>query len=131
MSQKENRSECTPSIKLSGVDQRIFSSLLEGLKKQGEDLVAEQLERVVVPLQLLDGTPEQFSFKGYPLPQPTYEQRIQMKLTDFSNIDINVLGGAVRVVIDEFGQIYWFYFHDMPSFYLLLKSSIDTAMKEI
>jgi hypothetical protein len=93
--------------------------------KQGRIELAEQMLRVVIPLQALRGTPESFSFLAYPWPALTYEQRQAMELAEWDRVMIEIDGGSVGVDLCDFGQVNWFYVDRMPELY----SAINLLMK--
>lgn len=102
----------------------VSRELWGALHEIGEIDVATQFENVMVPLQGLKGSENEFSFMAFPVPRLTREQREKMDVRDFRSITVRVRGGRIRIDLDVFGQINWFYVYDLPDLYHQLKNSI-------
>jgi hypothetical protein len=106
-----------PAVMLKDACPLIYQDIREQLKNLGTDRIARQLDSVSIALQALDGSPGSFSFMAYPLPRLTQEQRQAMDLQDPESIDIDLGGAQIRIDLDDFGQINWFYVTNLPGMY--------------
>jgi hypothetical protein len=101
-----------------------WGEFLAAVRHIGEVEAATQLESVMVPLQTMNGSEREFSFMAYPIPRLTREQREEMELRDSRSVSVKVLNGRIRIDLDDFGQINWFYVFDLPELYHKLERSI-------
>lgn len=98
------------------------AGLMSELSRLDRQEVAAQLSNVVVPSQALPGDSATFSFMAYPWPRLTQEQREKAVLRERESVSVVVGEGTVRLDLDEFGQINWFYVSGVPVMYRLLRS---------
>lgn len=80
------------------------------------DLVAE-LARVVLPPQIISGSPASYSFLAYPVPRLTNEERRLLEVRDFEVVQVPVGAGLVQLELDAFGKIGWFYVERLPEYF--------------
>lgn len=78
------------------------------------DDIGKQLDSVWIPLQMISGSESDFSFMAYPLPRLTPEERNSMELTGADRIVISESKISIRIDLDDFGKINWFYITGMP-----------------
>ncbi|HJS92176.1 MAG TPA: hypothetical protein VJ738_19575 [Steroidobacteraceae bacterium] len=102
----------------------ISEELRGALREIGELDVAKQFASVMVPLQGLKGSENEFSFMAYPVPRLDREQREKMAVRDFRSVTVGVRSGRIRIDLDVFGQINWFYVYDLPELYHQLQNSM-------
>lgn len=107
----------------------ISGKLLEALTAIGEIDIATQFARVMVPLQGINGSENEFSFMAFPVPRLTREQRERMELRDERSIIVSLRNGRIQIDLDDFGQINWFYVLDLPEQYHQLARSL-AALRE-
>ena len=67
--------------------------------------VLSQLPNVFVPRQYLSGTASSFSFLAYTIPRLGPEDRRAADLPRMSYVYGRLLGGKVRILLDDFGVI--------------------------
>lgn len=106
-----------PAVMLKDACPSIFLRITEELNKRGTDQLIRQLNTVSIALQALDGAPESFSFMAYPVPGLTFEQRQSMDLKGAESIEMNLGSAQIRIDLDDFGQVNWFYVTNMPGMY--------------
>lgn len=80
-----------------------------------------QLNQVFVPSQILDGAEENFSFMAFPIPRLSVEQRLLAHLQEETEIEVMSGTARIRIVLDEFDRISWFYVEDLPQLFHALK----------
>jgi hypothetical protein len=102
----------------------IWADLPVALHDLGEIDVATQLERVMVPLQNLKGSENEFSFMAFPVPRLTREQLEKIALRDERSIIVRIRNGRIQIEVDDFGQSNWFYVFGLPELYHSLRKSI-------
>ncbi|WP_373717280.1 hypothetical protein [Roseateles sp.] len=76
--------------------------------------LAIELARVVLPPQIVSGSPASFSFLAYPVPRLTYEERKLLEVRDFERVQVPVGTGLIQLELDAFGKIGWFYVERLP-----------------
>jgi hypothetical protein len=102
---------------LRDVCPRVFAELARELQRIGETKLVFQLANILVPSQKLAGVPEEFSFMAYPMPYLTLEQRQATGVHDTRSVSVDLGEARIRVDMDVFGQINWFYVSDLPGMY--------------
>jgi hypothetical protein len=102
----------------------ILPKLIESLKKNGLDNFIDQLEQLLVPYQILGGRANEFSFLCYTVPRLTFKERQLMVQNEARIANLKDIG--VRLDIDEFGKIGWFYVKEMPEMYNRLQQCLST-----
>ena len=115
-----------PAVMLKDACPSIFLGLTEQLSKLGADQLTRQLNNVSIALQALDGTPESFSFMAYPVPGLTLEERQSMDLKDTESVEMNLGPAQIRIDLDDFGQINWFYVTNLPGMYSEIRKFMPT-----
>lgn len=103
----------------------MVNELICHLRCVGKEVIASQLEDVIIPFQALGGHGENFSFMAYPIPRLTFEQRQLMDLQDTVSLEIRYLSGLVRIDLDDFGKINWFYITGLPGIYSAVKEHVQ------
>lgn len=107
---------------------QLVDSLIDSLNEGANPDLAEQVKRAFVPIQGMSTShAEDFSFMAYPLPRITIEQRKIMQLGEEKSINVQLLRGRVRIAIDEFGQINWFYVIGSPETYAEVKEHMKKS----
>jgi hypothetical protein len=104
----------------------LFASLADHLRRLGERDLADQLSEVFVPPQVLNGSPHMFSFLAYAVPRLNFEQRRTRVFADTRSVAMDLAQGHVRIDIDEFGMINWFYTTALPQMFDELVSHVPT-----
>lgn len=99
---------------------QILEKLAEHIDGQGQDIV-QQLNDTLVASQVLNGTPENFSFMAYPVPRLTFEQRQLMDMQGTTSINVYLQESHIRIDLDDFGKINWFYITNLPEMYAALQ----------
>jgi hypothetical protein len=103
---------------------QLVEGLLVNLRNAGEQGIVDQLERVFVVAQDINGDSQNFSFMAYPVPRLSTAQRQLMELQERRSAVVDIDNGQVRIDLDDFGQINWFYVTKLPSTYKSLKSFV-------
>ena len=93
------------------------SSVAHGCQAIGREDLAEELARVVLPPQIIAGTAPSYSFLAYPVPRLTREERELLQVRDFEVVQVPVGDGVVKLELDVFGKIGWFYVERLPEHY--------------
>ena len=88
------------------------------------DEIGKQLDTVWIPLQMVSGSESDFSFMAYPLPRLTVEERNSMELTGGDTIVIVENKISIRIDLDDFGKINWFYITGMPDVFGEITSAL-------
>ena len=93
-------------------------AITEMLNSHREELnvrgIALQLDAVWVASQVVAGTENDFSFMAYPIPRPTLAERRLMELVDEESIVISENNTSIRIDLDDFGRVNWFYVKNLP-----------------
>jgi hypothetical protein len=93
------------------------SAVANGCRVIGRSDLAEEIVLVVLPPQLIAGTPDSYSFLAYPVPRLTFEQRQLLQVRDIERIRVPVAAGTVSLELDVFGKIGWFYVDTISEHY--------------
>lgn len=107
-----NNDQFFPAVMLLKDASPLIYNLLKSLVDNHE--ISNQLDNVWVPMQVITGSECSFSFMAYPLPRLTIEER---KSTELIGSDSLFLGGddlIIRIDVDDYGKINWFYINGMP-----------------
>lgn len=102
-----------------------FSEMTRCLQELGKVDLVEQLTRVLIGSQQLAGCSEEFSFMAGPVPRLTLEQRYAMDLQEEERVDLKIENGIIRIDLDNFRQINWFYVTNLPHVYAEIKGMMD------
>jgi hypothetical protein len=105
----------------------VSSELARELQRIGETTLVFQVANVLVPKQRVAGVPEEFSFLAYPMPYLTREQREAAGIQEWRSVSVNLGEARIRIDLDDFGQINWFYVSDLPGMY----SDLTEALAKI
>ena len=114
-------------VRLSDVWPTQLAELMTMLDAMGRSEIGEQLSRVTMPAQDVNGSPKAFSFMAYPLPRLTYEERSAMELRPCESILLRSSEGKVTIDLDDFGQVNWFWLSDLPAMYESLTTPYEQA----
>ena len=106
-----------PAIMFKVACPDVFAKLAHYFTVTSDDALIYQLDNVWIMAQRLGPSPDNFSIRAYPLPVPTYEQRLAMELKDERDIDVEVGSGRIRIVIGPFGLIERFYVTGLPNIF--------------
>jgi len=79
--------------------------------------LARDVQASAIPPQALAGIPANFSFLAYPVPRYTREQREKLDVVDLDPVVIPLSGGQVKLEIDSFGRVGWFYVEGLPQYF--------------
>lgn len=117
---EESELPATSGVMLRDAYPQILEKLAEHIDGQGQDIV-QQLNDTLVASQVLNGTPENFSFMAYPVPRLTFEQRQLMDMQGTTSINVYLQESHIRIDLDDFGKINWFYITNLPEMYAALQ----------
>ncbi len=106
-----------PGSMLRDVCPHVSSELVRELQRIGETILVLQLAKILIPRQTLAGVPEEFSFMAYPMPYLTLKQRQATGIQDSRSLSVDLGEARIRIDMDVFGQINWFYVSDLPGMY--------------
>jgi hypothetical protein len=87
--------------------------------------VAEQIGRVIVPVQKIGGVPENFSVMSFPYPRLTPEDLKDMPLIEDESYIFNIGEAEFKIDVDHFGQIKWIHIREAPNIYEALKIQLS------
>jgi hypothetical protein len=87
--------------------------------------VAEQIGRVIVPVQKIAGVPENFSVMSFPYPRLTPEDLKDMLLIEDESYIFNIGEAEFKIDVDHFGQINWIHIREAPNIYEALKIQLS------
>lgn len=109
----------------TGVMLRVaYPQILVELETHLEDsdrYIVQQLPNLLVVSQVISGAPANFSFMAYPVPRLSFEQRQTMDLQGARSVNVNLPGSHIRIDLDDFGKINWFYITNRPEMYVALR----------
>jgi hypothetical protein len=108
-------------LKFSEVLNNMLSAFISGLENAAGREVAEQVGRVIVPVQRIGGVPEHFSLMSFPYPRLTPDDLKDRSLIEEENHIFNIGEIEFRVDVDHFGQINWIHIKGAPNIYEALK----------
>lgn len=117
---EESELPATSGVMLRDAYPQILEKLAEHIDELGQDIV-QQLNDILVASQVLNGTPENFSFMAYPVPRLTFEQRQLMDMQGTTSINVDLQESHIRIDLDDFGKINWFYITNLPEMYAALQ----------
>jgi hypothetical protein len=123
--QKDSTDPFPPGALFRTISQETLDELAQEMTRLGHGDIAVELRNVLIPLQVLNGTPSSFSFMAYAVPRLTLDQRKSMAIQDVSCIETTCLGGRIRIELDDFGKINWFYVDGLPALHSLIQQSIQ------
>lgn len=113
---------------LSEVCPAFASAVTNSCREIDRSDLAEELVHVVLPPQLIAGSPDSYSFLAYPVPRLTHEQRQLLEVRDFERIRVPVGAGTVSLELDVFGKIGWFYVDSLSEHYEAVVSGAQHAL---
>lgn len=99
----------------------LSSAFTSGLENVAGHEVAEQVGRVIVPVQRIGGVPEQFSVMSFPYPRLTPEDLKDRSLIEERNYIFNIGEIEFTIDVDHFCQINWIHVKGAPDIYKTLK----------
>ena len=105
---------------------QVVAKLADHFNNSGDQDLTRQLNEALVVSQVLNGTPEGFSFMAYPVPRLTFEQRQSMVLQETRAIDVPLPDVRIRIDLDDFGKINWFHVTNYPEMYASLGRFMPT-----
>jgi hypothetical protein len=118
---EEHEMSSPSGVMLRDACPKILAKVVEYFDKSGIQYLARQLNEVLVVSQALNGTPDNFSFMAYPVPRLNFEQRQSMDLQETQTIDVHLADAYIRIDLDDFGKINWFYVKNLPEMYVALQ----------
>jgi hypothetical protein len=111
----------TEGVELLTAYPRLSDLIEQQRQKELSDDLVLQLERVHVPSQILNGTPADFQFTAFPLPEPDYETRKTLPIFPERTITICGENWEISIDINVFGLVSWFYVKGIPELYRALE----------
>lgn len=108
-------------LKFSEILNDLLSTFTAELESAAGHEVAEQVSRVIVPVQRIGGVPEQFSVMSFPYPRLAPEELKDRPLIEERNYRFNIGEMEFRIDVDHFGQINWIHIKGAPDIYDALK----------
>ena len=126
MNSPDQASFSPPGPLLKSIAPTILDDLIDQLQRLGYQETAMELENVVIPLQSLGGSVLSFSFMAYALPRLTFEERNLISLREPIEIPLLCSNGHIRIALDDFGRINWFFFEGLPDLYSLVVDGIKS-----
>jgi len=125
MANSVDRSSSEAGIRLKDACPDFVSAIRQHLERVGRDGVSRELDDVVVPAQALGGVDDDFSFMAYAVPRLTQNERKRMNLVESEEISIPLADSIIRIDLDDFGKINWFYVKNWPAIYGQLKQRLS------
>lgn len=89
-------------------------------------LLRDQVPRAVVIRQRMRGTPEDFSFAALSAPRLSLEERRSMALRPSRRVPIPCDGGAIEILLDDFGEVNYLYVKRLPKVFSRLSGYLTT-----
>ncbi|MFZ6755226.1 hypothetical protein ACO0KY_17825 [Undibacterium sp. Dicai25W] len=123
MSNVDDNGYWSKDLMLRDAYPEIVPKIAENLARRGLERVADQIKDILVPYQVPNGASGEFSFMAYSVPRLTPEERQLMALKEAETIMLDDLG--IRIDVDDFGKIAWFYIKNMPEMYELFQRSLS------
>ena len=120
MHQEDNELSAASGVMLRVAYPQILVELATRLEDSDQDLV-QQLPNVLVVSQVISGAPANFSFMAYPMPRLSFEQRQTMDLQGARSVNVDIPESHIRIDLDDFGKINWFYITNWPEMYVALR----------
>ena len=117
---EDNELSATSGVMLRDAYPQILVELATHLESSDQDIV-QQLHNVLVVSQVINGDPANFSFMAYPVPRLTFEQRQLMDLQGARSVNVDIPESHIRIDLDDFGKINWFYITNLPEMYVALR----------
>lgn len=117
---EDNELSATSGVMLRDAYPQILVELATHLESSDQDIV-QQLHNVLVVSQVINGDPANFSFMAYPVPRLTFEQRQLMNLQGARSVNVDLPESRIRIDLDDFGKINWFYITNLPEMYVALR----------
>ena len=112
----------THEISLAELNARLLRHLVVEAQYRGETSIADELDRVAIPVQGLAGNSKEFSFMAFSLPRMTAAELRSTPLGQERSVVFDFEQGSVKIDLDDFGRINWMRFLDLEDEFSKLTS---------
>ena len=102
-----------------------FAQLFNYFLDKSKPEIANQLNDLFIPRQVLTGVDDDFSFMAYPVPRLTQEQLKSAVFREEESLHLKIDSMLFEVVLDNFGKINWFYVKCCSEMYWCLKKCVE------
>lgn len=114
-----------PEVKFLEVLNGLSEKFIKSLQDVAGEVLMEQIDRVIVPVQKIGGPPENFSVMIFAFPRLSSDELKNMPLPEEVSYAFNIGMINLRVDVDHFGQVNWIHIEGAPHIYERLEIALS------